>query len=379
MRDVLQESNLDLLRETDRLRSILSSIRVTEELAPYYEWVASFCDSLQGQVLQNLHDLKMNRDEIIVEILSNTQQTTRLFQLYDQRLISPVLRSLPSDRLCLKLLRWLHTGHQQTRDLPAGLTDGAFSVWPMPQFPTIYFMPSSAQRGLLYLPLFFHEFGHLLYACHKRAIDDLVSGLQQEIAALLGPASQRGERRAQREVERHRVIVETWYTWAQELFCDAVGLVMGGPCFARAFSMYLRMNGRGAFHRLPGELARSAHPVTWLRIQMIADRARHLSLSSEADALEREWNTIAQTMQIDEDYSGFYDDQFLPAIRQALKDMLVETSPYQFTQRDVTSSEWDPTSSSPVHLLNKAWTMFLDDPNNYPGWEAKAVAAFLYG
>lgn len=55
------------------------------------------------------------------------------------------------------------------------------------RFPVIYYMPSSSQRGLLYLALFFHEFGHLLYACHKREMDDLIRSLLEEIENLLKP------------------------------------------------------------------------------------------------------------------------------------------------------------------------------------------------
>ena len=56
--------------------------------------------------------------------------------------------------------------------------------------PLIYMMPPSAQQGLLYLPLFFHEFGHLLYACHKPEMDALVRELQENLAELLEPAVQ---------------------------------------------------------------------------------------------------------------------------------------------------------------------------------------------
>lgn len=379
MRDILRQSNLDLLREIDRLRSILPTAQVPEELSPYYEWISSSCDLLRERVLQNLHDLDLNRDEILVDILSGTQEITRQFQLYNRHLISPVFRSLPSDRLCLKLLRWLHMNHRRTRNLPAGLTDGEFSIWPAPQFPTVYFIPSSAQQGLLYLPLFFHEFGHLLYACHKEELDALVRDLQGEIADLLRPASQRNDLHSQAEAERHKIIVETWYTWAQELFCDAVGLVIGGPCFARAFSMYLRMSGRGAFRRLPQELASSSHPVAWLRTHLIADRLRQLGLLTEADGVESEWDTIARAMQVSEDYYGFYDDSFLPAIRKTLDDMLVEASPYLFTERDISFSEWSPESSSPIHFLNRAWTILLSDPQGYLTWEENAIATFLAG
>ena len=74
------------------------------------------------------------------------------------------------------------------------LSDGDFASWPQPNWPTIYFMPPSAQHRLLYLPLFFHEFGHLLYSCHEPELDELIKALQKVIAQFLEPSAQRDDR-----------------------------------------------------------------------------------------------------------------------------------------------------------------------------------------
>ncbi|MGA9351782.1 MAG: hypothetical protein WBW48_23685, partial [Anaerolineae bacterium] len=117
--------------------------------------------------------------------------------------------------------------------------------------------------------------------------------------------------------------------------------------------------------------------VTWLRIQLLADQARQIGWSAEADELENEWDKIAATMEVIEDYYGFYDPSFLPSIRETLDDMLEEASPYRFTDRDVSSSEWEPDSSTPVHLLNRARSIFLNDPSSYDSWEEQAISTFL--
>lgn len=124
---------------------------------------------------------------------------TRYLYLFNRILISPVIRARPSDRLCLRFLQWLHSAHPQSQHIPAAFSDGSFASWPDPRFPTIYVMPPSAQRRLLYLSLFFHEFGHLLYACHKPEMDDLVRSLQQTISEYLEPSVQRDDAHAKRE------------------------------------------------------------------------------------------------------------------------------------------------------------------------------------
>jgi len=70
-------------------------------------------------------------------------------------------------------------------------------------------------------------------------------------------------------------------------------------------------------------------------------------------------------------------DDFLPSIRNTLSDMLVEASLRQFLDSDVSSSDWEPEKSSPIHLLNRAWAIFLNNPNDYSDWEDNAISDFL--
>ena len=381
MRDILLQSNKDLLRDIEYLKQALQGkpASIPAELNPYHDWMVGQFGDFHHAVSRNLRDLESRQDDILPEILSNTQSVTRLIHFFNQRMVSPILRANPSDRLSLKLLRWLHSSHPETRAVPVALSDGDFASWPVPAWPTIYFMPPSAQQRLLYLPLFFHEFGHLLYASHKREMDDLVSELQEAISDVLSPRSRRDDIYAQREQELRSVIVETWYSWAQELFCDAVGFVIGGPAFAHAFSMHLRMLGRGQYHLPPEQLAHRVHPVTWLRVQLIADRARRTGFLDDAESLENGWSTLASTMGAVEDYYGYYTPQFLPVIRQAVDDMLVEAEPRAFAVQEVTGFEAEPTLSSPIQLLNHAWSKFREDGENYPAWENGAIEVFLKG
>jgi hypothetical protein len=379
MRDILRESNEDLLREIEKLREILRDAgkSISVELDMYFNWAVSTCDEFHRSVGQILSDVNLQQDTILPDLLSSTQVVTQEFHLFNQRLVTPILRARSSDRLCLKLLQWLHSIHPKTQGIPAGIADGEFAVWPTPSLPTIYFMPCSAQYGFLYLPLFLHEFGHLLYIRHKPEMDDLVRSLQEAIAELLEPSTRRDDRHAYIETEKRSAVVETWYEWAQELFCDAVGFVIGGPAFPHALSMYLRMLGRGEYHLRSDHLERRAHPVTWLRVQILADRLRRAGFNADASMLENAWSLIGKTMGVVEDYYGFFVSEFLPAIQQTIDDMLTEAGPRKFTDQEISSSKIELPSSSPVHLLNQARQRFLEDRNGYRSWEEKAIATFL--
>lgn len=384
MRDILRQNNADLLREIGLLRGRLeeAASAIPPELQPFQDWIISFCDKLQMVGLQNLQNLNLGIDSILPNILSDTQVLTRDVRLFNQRLVGPVLRARESDRLCLKLLRWIHSTHPLTQDIPMALSDGDFASWPQLNWPTIYFMPPSAQHRLLYLPLFFHEFGHLLYGCHEPEMDELVKALQKEIAQFLEPSAQRDDRHAQSESKRRSAIVETWYEWAHELFCDAIGFQMAGPAFTYSFSMYFRVLMRDQYHIRPEELEHRDHPVTWLRIRLLAGRVRRRGFEADARALEDTWDKIATTMGVVEDYYGFYTDEFLPSIQQTIDDMIVEAAPRAFEAHEVSAAELlrvdsASTPSPPVQLLNQAWRKFLDDEDRYTAWEKKAIESLL--
>src|SRR5258705_12950051 len=124
-------------------------------------------------------------------------------------------------------------------------------------------------------------------------MDDLVDDLQQVIARRLEPASRRADRQAEREQQKRKQIAERWYDWTQEFFCDAVGLVMCGPAFAHSFSFYFRTIGQDAYQRSFNDQMRSSHPVTWLRVRLLADRARTMGWQRLADEIEDDWQNIA--------------------------------------------------------------------------------------
>ena len=365
---ILRQNNADLLREIARLKEILpaNSIMITDELKSYYTWVIEECDNLYQNVIQNLRDIELQQEDTLPEILSKTQTITRTFRLFNQRWVSPVLRTRPSDRLCLKILSWVHASSPSTEQIPVAFSDAEFSILPMK--PSIYFMPSSSQYGLLYLPLFFHEYGHLLYHCHKPEMDNLASSFQIALEDLLKPNVQRNDRHAQEAEAKRITIVETWYEWIQEIFCDAVGFYIGGPAFLRAFSMYLRMHGQNEFKVPDDELKDRSHPVTFLRIRLLSDLVNRMEYNAEADKLEEEWEKIARTLGIVEDYFGYYEESFLPDLRQTIDDMLIEADPQMFS---------DEKEGSPVGLLNQAWQRFDADFDVYPDWETRAIEEFL--
>jgi hypothetical protein len=110
---------------------------------------------------------------------------------------------------------------------------------------------------------------------------------------------------------------------------------MGGPAFAYSFSFYFRTIGQDAYRRSYSDQMRNDHPVTWLRIHLLADRAKSLGWDAVNDQIEKEGEDIAATWGIEEDYFGYYDEAFLPHLRNTVNDMLTEADPRQVTQEEI--------------------------------------------
>lgn len=379
MHQILKARNLELLHDLEQLVRALQAAGVSRESAAYKERILSVCTQLQDTASRNLRDLALGQDQILEDVLSNTRQVMQYVRLISARLTAPILRAAPADRLCLTTIEWVHRRHASTASIPPAFADGECSVWPFLRIAPIYFFPCLEQRGLLYQPLFFHEFGHVLYACHEQEMDELVGELQREVEEVLMPPSQRNDRHADVQAAQRQAIIDTWYRWAQELFCDAVGLTIGGPAFLYAFSEYLGSLQRGDFYRQPADLEHSEHPVTWLRIGLLVERARASGFDGPAGEVEREWSVIAHTMGVAEDYHGFYDDELSAALAKTIDDMLTEAEPHRCTQSEASGEGWETQPDDLVCLLNAAWRVYSSSSGSYTDWEEKALHQFFGG
>lgn len=379
MRKLLEQNNYDLINEVEKIEFSLKQKEklVPSELNNFYVWLIELCKSLKTQLNENLTDISKNKENILVDISSFTNVVTRTVNTLNSLYLNPILRMSTSDRLCLKLLHWLHREHYETTDKLFAISDGSFASLPYPTQPTIYLVPPSSQERLLYLPLLFHEFGHLLYTLHKDEMNCLVKELQQKIVQILEPSVNRNDQYSQEGTNWRRIISEIWHEWTQEIFCDAVGLTIGGPAFLHSFSMHLRMRGREEFLIHRESMAKRDHPVSWLRVKILANRAKSMGLNEVASDLETSWKKIAEHLEIQEDYFGFYTQDFLMVIQQKIDDMLVEAAPRQFTQSETEFSQDSLDNLSPIKLLNMAWHQFYTDPQNYNIWETKVISQWL--
>lgn len=368
MQQRLIETNQDLLHQLSVLKDSLGRARVASMMDAFVRNVVQICNVLEQEVKRQLKDLEYGLEDALPYILAATQDSLQLFDLVNTRLASPITRYDDEDRLALSILQWLHEGHELTGAKPFAISDGGFAIYPTPEWPVVYLLPSSKQRTLLYLPLLFHEFGHLLYACRKPELDDLVHDFQSSVARVLAPKTIRDRGGMRPDDFVRQAIVSAWYSWAQELYCDAVGLTIGGPCFLKVFSHYFRFRSVRDYYLPRSEQLKSRHPVTRLRIRMLLDRAREHGFPEVVDGIEETWTLAARLLGVDEDYEGTWVEGLYMPLRRMLDDMLEETQPRDSREAEV---------NSPLSTIDKAWTRFEEKDQDFRTWESMAIDRLL--
>jgi hypothetical protein len=208
----------------------------------------------------------------------------------------------------------------------------------------------------------------LLYACHKTELDELVGEFQQQVARVLSPTTVRDRGPATTDDGFQRAVAEAWYSWTQEVFCDAVGLCVGGEGYLKAFSHYFRFRSSQEYYLPRRDQLMRRHPVTRIRTMMLLDRARQLGFEEAASEVAEAWTETARTLSIREDYEGTWvEDLFVP-LRKTIDDMLEESSPV---------SCLDLPDGAPLPLLNEAWQRFERGDRDFPEWERSAADQLL--
>lgn len=376
MRKILEANNKDILREIKSLRESLMSSPFPRELDGYFKWVLSFLNEKEKTVLDNLYYLSLNVDSILSEVLERTQSVTLNIRILSAKYISPLSRYSKSDNLSIMLLKWLHDQHEQSKDIPFAVSDGNFSIYPSKDIPVIYYLPSSSQKSLLHLPLFFHEYGHYLFEFHRREMNDYIISMQDGMEELLLQPYQQNDDKYHLLKKKTKSIIETWYDWIEEIFCDLVGLTIGGPAFLKTFSLYLRMSGREAFYLSDKELENSTHPVSWIRIKFLVERAKKMGFIKEAAVVEDEWKKMAQLLNMTPVYHGYYSQAYDSLIDEALDSMLEEASPVSYFDYITESQEFTIGKDNFIHLLNIAWKIQEQDHAAFELWEKEIVETF---
>jgi len=243
-------------------------------------------------------------------------------------------------------------------------------------FTNVIFVPVGESRFLLHLPDVFHEIGHEVLSSKEnelslRKISESYSTAIRTITSyydeLLKKKMRETGPRAIPAVIAH--IHYQWKTyWINEFFSDLFAVYTLGPAYAWAH-LHLTTKKSEDVYEFSNIFPRS-HPSDDSRMKMLVVALNKLGFGDEASLVLSKWNEIplvVNTQPVAE-YQYAYPDDLINRIADLLLTGLrdngfVVVSPEKLRRE----------ANSIVNLLNKAWTLFWDNPETFIEWEESAV------
>ncbi|MCE9562119.1 MAG: hypothetical protein K8U57_08695 [Planctomycetes bacterium] len=376
MRDRLLIANADLLRRVQAIQRLIDAALVSGTMAGYCQQVREFCAEQEKRARLHLAELRGSNAGLLGDLFNATSVLAQKVRYADRTLAVPLVRFRRQDVLALRVLQWLHQSTKETAHLTFALGEDDYKVWASPMMPCIYYILLTHRQSLLSLPLVFHEFGHVLYECHKPEMDELVKEFRETVSHFLTPQAVGDASLAAQGLEFRQQAVTCWYTWAQEFFCDAVGLTIGGSAFLRSLSRHFHSLSREEYAIDRATLLRRKHPLTWLRIQLLCRRATAMGYERVSTMVAEEWHSTASDLGIEEEHHGTWDETLRPDFDKMIDDMLVQSDPPSCTDLDAKAGSRTPITSI-LALFHAAWAAYGDAPDTYEVWERLAIRRFV--
>jgi hypothetical protein len=376
MRERLLAANADLLRRLQTIQHLIDRAMMPGAMAGYCQQVREFCAEQEKRVRLHLAELRGGNPALLGDLFNATSVLTQKVRYADRTLTGPLIRFRREDVLALRVLQWLHQSTKEAAHLTFALAADDYKVWASPLMPCIYYIPLTCRQSLLSLPLVFHEFGHVLYECHKPEMDELVKEFREAVSLFLTPQAVGDASLAAQGQEFRQQVVTCWYTWAQEFFCDAVGLKIGGSAYLRSMSRHFHTISREEYALNRDSFLRRKHPLTWLRIRLLSERAATMGHDEVARRLVEEWQSTADELKIEEEFHGTWDEALRADFDKMIDDMLVQAEPSTGTDED-RAAKPRSVPGTVLGLFHAAWATHDADPESYETWERRAVRRFV--
>ena len=236
-------------------------------------------------------------------------------------------------------------------------------------------VPLLESRFLLHLPDIYHELCHLFHhgphidlpeletyhAAYVRSQFEMVRQFRDETIAaerLRKPVGLRDQ-------------LELWMTswskyWMQEFFCDLFAVSTAGPAFA--WSHYHLCVERGGDPFETPLVSMTTHPADDARMRAALLMLTALGFDAEAQRIEGTWQDYVGTMDYfpAPEYRQCYPENLLSGIVAAAQEG-IRGSGVVVARPD--------TLVPGVALLNEAWQVFWQTPEDYQVWEAEKLKA----
>jgi len=241
-----------------------------------------------------------------------------------------------------------------------------FAVYPTPPAYPLYFAPASIATDPSELPLILHEIGHVLFELWGPVFNDRI---QSSVAAALARKRQGLDASADPKFRADgTAALAEWesqaYDELEEVVCDVVGALLGGPAFVVALTVGLLAESTTPFTR-----SGPRYPPLDCRMRLGDLVLHHRGLASGAlMAVADGWERMRELYATGRPrwYTTLYDDDYLSAIVVVVEDYLQGKGVHLYDasctglRRDMTDGATALLSGPGAHRSwNNAWIAVL--------------------
>ncbi len=355
----------------------LNQISTQSEIEGFRQHLIFVYNKLRERTLSKIEILDLKHDSLLPDLINNAYWLSEKLHQYNSCYLPTLYRINDDDKVVLKVINWLHNSNQVTNKHPFTISDDSFLIYPNSKLPIKYCLPHYSSSQLLYLPLLFHEYGHLLFDYKQIELNDLVKEFQEYVYYQLSPKTIRNLSNETFINQERYLIANLWAPWLQELFCDIIGFIIGGLYFVNAFQLFFLLNSASSYYKSREKLInpRSTHPIPWLRAKTLARYMERNGLTTNANELLEIWGNFAQIQSINEDYHGTWKNSFIPKMDEIIDCMIEEVQPLKFDQLSMQIDDVNQINN-PIDLLNLAWKKFMEEPEDFMQWEKDAIKIY---
>lgn len=302
--------------------------------------------------------------DTLPQIFSQLRALAGAVQLLRTEELPAYLSEAPDDEYLSNVLETLHReiGLGDVRPVVSLHRGRWFGTIVLPASHPLYFAPALLAADPGELPLVFHEIGHLLFRRWSPGFPERVWSAVVESMRLKYQSIQvETDPRIRQEMT---AALTDWMERAEagleEVVCDIVGTLLGGPAFLLAAAV-----GLLAASIAPFEAESPAYPPLDCRIRASCVVLRQFEMADQTvDSVEAEWNRACATNITEQPlwYRWLYDDNYFSRIASVVHAELIRWGilPYAANVNGL-RAELTAGATARVHSLSnyEEWTLSM--------------------
>jgi len=375
MKDYLKAIILEQIDRSLCLKNLIHPVKY-QELSGLAERCTNIIDSITQKLRSLLAELENREEDDIRDILRKMRRRVREIEMVESYGISALYYVNDEIRYMNNLIHKIHNEINLPLSRPSVACISTRYYYFHP-FTNVIFVPVGESNFLLHLPDVFHEMGHYVLFNKEntlrlkevnRRYDVAIKKVTDYFKDLLTRKIRETGPEEKPRLIRH--IHSQWKEyWINEFFCDLFALYTLGPAYAWSH-LHLTIKKSEDLYKF-SEVLPQTHPSDDSRMRILLIGLHKLGFDNEANMILSKWNSMPLVLNTKPlvEYQYAYPEELMKEVAELFLSGLKDgnfsiISPTNLQKQD---------SDSIITILNEAWDLFWNNPEEFRNWEEKCI------